>query len=70
MFGLALIATGVVVNLSAALHYARLVKELDRGQQPTGRPMQLHIGIAIVLALFGLAMTAYLLVGGNALGLR
>ena len=69
LFGIALIATGVVVNLAAAAHHARLVRELDRGEVPTARPMALHVGIAVVLALFGVAMIAYLLVGRNALGL-
>ncbi len=68
-FGVALIATGVVVNLSAALHHARLVRELDRGEPPTSRPTSLHVGIAVVLALFGIAMAGYLIFGRGSLGL-
>ncbi len=68
-FGIALIATGVVVNLSAALHHARLVRELDRGEPPTSRPTSLHVGIAVVLALFGIAMAGYLIFGRGSLGL-
>lgn len=68
-FGLLLIATGVVVNVTAAVHHARLVRELDRGESPTARPMALHVTIAIVLALFGLGMIIYLVVGRGALRL-
>src|SRR5271156_6898955 len=37
-FGTALIATGVIVNVFAGWHHARLVGELDRGESANYRP--------------------------------
>ena len=60
-FGTALIAVGVVVNIFSAWQHARLVRELDRGQQMHSRPPTLAVTIALFLALVGLAMTIYLI---------
>ncbi len=60
-FGTALIAVGVVVNLFSGWQHARLVRELDRGQQMHSRPPTLAVTIALFLALVGLAMTIYLI---------
>lgn len=60
-FGTALIAIGILVNLYAGWQHARLVKELDRGQQTHARPATAAVAIAFFLALVGLAMTIYLL---------
>jgi uncharacterized protein (DUF302 family)/uncharacterized membrane protein YidH (DUF202 family) len=60
-FGTALIAVGVIVNLFAGWQHARLVRELDRGQQTHSRPSAPAVTIALFLALVGLAMTIYLL---------
>ena len=60
-FGTALIAVGVIVNLFSAWHHARLTHELARGQPPPSRPSGQAIGIAVFLALIGLAMVIYLL---------
>lgn len=60
-FGTALIAVGVIVNLFSAWHHARLTQELARGQPPPSRPSGQAIGIAVFLALIGLAMVIYLL---------
>jgi uncharacterized protein (DUF302 family)/uncharacterized membrane protein YidH (DUF202 family) len=59
-FGTALIAVGVVVNVSAARQHARLVRELDRGEAPRGRSLRKDIAIALFLAVVGLAMAIYL----------
>jgi uncharacterized protein (DUF302 family)/uncharacterized membrane protein YidH (DUF202 family) len=59
-FGTALIATGVLVNLFAGWQHARLVRELDHGQQSHSRPATAAVAIAVFLALVGLAMTIYL----------
>jgi len=60
-FGMALIAVGVVVNASAALHYSRLVKALVRGEKMHPHLTTQAIVVALFLALVGLAMTIYLI---------
>lgn len=60
-FGTALIAVGVIVNLVSAWQHFRLMSVLARGQPPPPRPSTQAIGIAIFLALIGLAMVIYLL---------
>jgi uncharacterized protein (DUF302 family)/uncharacterized membrane protein YidH (DUF202 family) len=59
-FGTALIAAGVLVNVSAARQHARLVRELDRGEAPRGRSLRKDVAIALFLAIVGLAMAIYL----------
>ena len=59
-FGTALITVGVIVNLASAWRHIRLTRELARGQPPSSQPSSLAIGIAVFLALVGLAMVAYL----------
>ena len=58
-FGTALIVVGVVVNVSSGWRYARLVRELDRGETHS-RPSAQAVVIAFFLALVGLAMAIYL----------
>jgi uncharacterized protein (DUF302 family)/uncharacterized membrane protein YidH (DUF202 family) len=60
-FGTALIAVGVVMNLFSGWQHARLVRELDRGQQTHSRSPTPAVTIALFLALVGLAMTIYLI---------
>jgi len=59
-FGTALIAVGVIVNVFAGWHHARLVRELDRGDTAHARPSTQAVAIAFFLALVGLAMAIYL----------
>src|SRR5262249_40421110 len=59
-FGTALIAGGVIVNVFAGWRYARLVRELDRGEKTHSYPLTKALAIAVFLALVGLAMTIYL----------
>ena len=59
-FGTALIAVGVVVNLSSAWQHTRLVRDQDRGDAPRCRPSSQNVAIALLLALVGLAMAIYL----------
>jgi inner membrane protein YidH len=59
-FGTALIATGIVVNLSSAWRHVRLVRELDRGQPECARSLTQAVATALFLALVGLAMAIYL----------
>lgn len=60
-FGVALIVVGVLVNVFAGWHHARLVGELDRGETVHSRPLRQALAIAFFLAVVGLAMTIYLI---------
>ncbi len=60
-FGTALIAVGVLVNLSSAWRHVRLVRQLDRGEAAGSRSLTQAIATALFLALVGLAMAIYLL---------
>lgn len=59
-FGVALIAMGVAVNLFSAWRHSRLIRELDLGEEPNSRPSAQAIAVAVILALVGVAMAAYL----------
>jgi putative membrane protein len=58
--GTALVLIGVAVNLLAALHHMRLVRELNRGIVWFDRPSRLAISVALVLAVVGILMAIYL----------
>ena len=58
--GTSLVLIGVVVNLLAALHHVRLVRDLNRGVTSFDRPSRMAIAVAIVLAAVGIAMAVYL----------
>jgi inner membrane protein YidH len=60
-FGTALIAAGVLVNLFAGWHHARLIRGLDRADRSHSRSSMQPIAIAVFLALVGLAMAIYLI---------
>ena len=60
-FGTALIGAGVAVNVLSAWRHTRLVRELDQGQAPRSSGLAQNVGIALFLALVGLAMAIYLL---------
>jgi putative membrane protein len=60
-FGIALVLMGVVVNLSAVFHHARLVRELREGNWDADRPARSGMIVAVVLAVVGLAVAVYLL---------
>jgi hypothetical protein len=48
------------VNLLAAWHHVRLVRDLNRGITSFDRPSKLAISVALVLAVVGIAMAVYL----------
>jgi putative membrane protein len=60
-FGTSLIAVGVVVNVLSTKRYLRLLKHLNRGETNFVRPSAGAIGVALFLALVGLAMAIYLI---------
>jgi uncharacterized protein (DUF302 family) len=51
---------GVGVNLLSAWRHTRLIQELNLGEQGRSRPSVQAVAIAVILALIGLAMAAYL----------
>jgi putative membrane protein len=59
-FGTTLIAAGILVNLFSGWQYARLVRELNRGEAIRPRSFAVAVGVALFLALVGLAMAIYL----------
>jgi uncharacterized protein (DUF302 family)/uncharacterized membrane protein YidH (DUF202 family) len=58
-FGTALIAVGVVVNLSSAWRHIRMVRELDQGEFVDSGSLTQAVATAVFLALVGLAMAIY-----------
>jgi putative membrane protein len=60
-FGTALIVLGVLVDILSVWHHVALVHDLNRGGEAFRRPSSLAIGVALLLAAVGLAMTLYLL---------
>jgi putative membrane protein len=60
-FGTALIVIGVLVNLISAWRHVSIVRELRRGGASFTRPSTPAITVAVILAVVGLAMAAYLI---------
>ncbi len=60
--GTALVALGIVVNLSAAAHHVQLIRQLRSGTWEAGRISTAAFLVACFLALVGIAMVLYLLV--------
>lgn len=58
--GIALVALGVLVNLTAAWRHIGLIRELRSGTWQAGRISLQAVVLAVVLALGGLAMAFYL----------
>jgi putative membrane protein len=61
--GTALVVLGVTIDVGAALMHARTVRRLDRGQPIRFRVLSLGTAVALLLAVLGLLMVAYLLFG-------
>ena len=59
--GVALVAVGVVVNVTAVVQHIRTVRELREGNWIPGRVSTNAVVLALLLAAVGLAMGAYLL---------
>jgi len=59
--GVALVALGVAVNLSALFHHVRTVRELRSGTWTPGRFSTHAVALAILLALIGIGIAVYLL---------
>ncbi|MGA9667791.1 MAG: DUF302 domain-containing protein [Terracidiphilus sp.] len=59
-FGTLLIAAGVLVNIFAGWHHARLIRDLDRGGTSHSHGASQAVAVAFFLALIGIAMAIYL----------
>jgi uncharacterized protein (DUF302 family)/uncharacterized membrane protein YidH (DUF202 family) len=59
-FGTALIAVGVIINLSSAWRHIRMVRELDQGNLAGSGSLTQAVATAVFLALVGFAMAIYL----------
>jgi putative membrane protein len=60
--GTALVLVGVIVNAVAALQHVKTVRDLNAGRDVAGRVSAIGVGLAMLLAVVGLAMSAYLLI--------
>jgi putative membrane protein len=60
--GVALVALGVIVNVSATIRHYRLIRELSSGTWIPGRVSKSAVALALVLAAVGVAMAGYLIV--------
>lgn len=58
--GTVLVLVGVGVTVSASLHHVRLIGRINKGADTVGRPSWLGLIVALLLAVVGLAMAAYL----------
>jgi putative membrane protein len=61
--GTTLVIFGVVVNILAAIKHWRDIRRLERGEKLQTTPWSLGMIVAFLLALLGLLMATYLLVG-------
>jgi putative membrane protein len=60
--GTALIIAGVIVTVTSTVSHIRLIDELNRGAYEVGRVSLVAVAMAVLLALVGMAMAAYLIV--------
>jgi putative membrane protein len=60
-FGTALIVLGTIVSLSSSWRYVGLVKDLNYGGTSLRHPSRAAIGVALLLALVGVAMAVSLI---------
>ena len=59
--GVALVATGVVVNLLAAVDHGRVIRSLRRGDTRPATKSAMGVVLGALLAVLGVVMAAYLL---------
>jgi putative membrane protein len=58
--GVALVALGVLVNVSAVVNHVRVVRQMSAGTWQPGRISTAGIVLAVILAAIGTGMAAYL----------
>jgi putative membrane protein len=59
--GVALVALGVVINITSTINHLRIIKKLSTGTWQPGQPSRTAVALAIVLALLGIGMAIYLI---------
>lgn len=59
--GTAIVLLGVVVNVVSTFEHVRTIRNLNAGREISGRPSTAGLALALLLAIVGLAMAAYLL---------
>ena len=59
--GTAMVLAGVFVNLTSALRHTRIIRGLNRGDDVIGRPSYTAVAVALMLAIVGVAMVAFLI---------
>jgi putative membrane protein len=59
--GVALVALGVIVNVSATRRHFQIVRELGSGTWVPGRVSKDAVALAVLLAMVGVAMAGYLI---------
>jgi putative membrane protein len=59
--GAALVALGVIINITSVINHVSIVKQLSTGTWQPGQPSRTAIALAIFLALLGTGMAIYLL---------
>ena len=59
-FGIALIASGVLITVFSGAHHLRLVRALRRGDSLAQHPTTLAAAIVVLLALLGIGIAVYL----------
>jgi putative membrane protein len=60
--GTALVLMGVAVQILSTIRYLQMVQELNAGSDVAGKPSKMGIAVAVILALIGIAVAAYLIV--------
>ena len=60
-FGTALVGLGVVMEIAATFRHLKLVRQLQSGEPFQGHVSRTAIAVAILLAITGIALCAYLI---------
>lgn len=60
--GTALVLMGVAVQIISLARYVQVVQQLNSGHDVTGQPSKTALAVALILALIGVAVAAYLIV--------
>jgi len=60
-FGIALVAMGVLMEIAATVRHLKLVRQLQSGEPFEGQVSRTAITVAMLLAITGLALCAYLI---------
>jgi len=59
--GTAMVLLGVFISLTSALRHIQIVTRLNRGDEVVGRPSYTAVAVALMLAMVGVAMVAFLI---------